>query len=80
MSLGPNGLLTQPNLTNRTHWLGSLQTEQYLEVLRQDVHCYFTIPFILSWSLLEAMAVGWGIVSSSTPPVLEVLEDVSLRF
>ena len=31
---------------NRTHWLGSLQTEQYLVLSRSDVHCYFTIPFI----------------------------------
>ena len=59
----------------RTHWLGSLQTDEYLEVLlKSDVHYYLTIPFILSWSLLEAMSVGCSIVSSTTPPVMEVLE------
>lgn len=60
----------------RTHWLGSLQTQQYIDVLRRsDVHFYLSIPFILSWSLLEAMSVGCAIVSSTTPPVLEVLEN-----
>ena len=39
-----------------------------------DVHLYLTVPFILSWSLLEAMAAGCAIVASDTPPVQEVLK------
>ena len=35
---------------------------------------YLNVLLILSWSLLEAMSAGCAIVSSSTPPVLEVLE------
>ena len=58
----------------RTHWLGSLQTDEYHEVLvSSDVHLYLTVPFVLSWSLLEAMAAGCSIVASDTPPVREVV-------
>ena len=62
--------------SGRTHWLGSLQTESYHQVLAcSDVHLYLTVPFVLSWSLLEAMAAGCCIVASDTPPVREVLID-----
>ena len=60
----------------RTHWLGSLQTNEYFQILAcSDVHLYLTVPFVLSWSLLEAMAAGCSIVASDTPPVREVLTD-----
>ena len=61
---------------DRTHWLGILQDAEYQEVLAcSTVHLYLTVPFVLSWSLLEAMAAGCALVGSSTAPVLEVLED-----
>ena len=63
---------------HRTHWLGALQTEDYHDVLAvSDVHLYLTVPFVLSWSLLEAMAAGCALVCSATPPVQEVLEHNS---
>ena len=59
----------------RTHWLGALQEPDYHDLLAcSHVHVYLTVPFVLSWSLLEAMAAGCSIVASATPPVLEVLE------
>tara|TARA_B100000674_G_scaffold143220_1_gene112857 strand:- start:758 stop:1984 length:1227 start_codon:yes stop_codon:yes gene_type:complete len=59
----------------RTHWLGALQTEEYHDVLAiSDVHLYLTVPFVLSWSLLEAMAAGCALVCSATQPVEEVAE------
>lgn len=64
--------------TLRTHWLGALQTEAYHQVLAcSQVHLYLTVPFVLSWSLLEAMAAGCPIVASATAPVQEVLRDGS---
>ena len=60
----------------RTHWLGILQDAEYQQVLAcSTVHLYLTVPFVLSWSLLEAMAAGCALVASATPPVQEVLED-----
>jgi glycosyltransferase involved in cell wall biosynthesis len=60
---------------DRVHWMGPLQEDQYQQVLASsDVHLYLTIPFVLSWSLLEAMAAGCCIVASDTPPVVEVLQ------
>ena len=59
----------------RTHYWGGLQTEAYHDVLAcSDVHLYLTVPFVLSWSLLEAMAAGCALVCSATPPVEEVLD------
>jgi glycosyltransferase involved in cell wall biosynthesis len=48
----------------------------YLRLLqRSDAHVYLTYPFIASWSLREALAVGGAIVASDTAPVREFVTD-----
>jgi glycosyltransferase involved in cell wall biosynthesis len=60
----------------RLHFTGRLSYPQYLQVLRtSSAHVYLTRPFVLSWSMLEAMSTGCLIIASNTPPVTEIIND-----
>jgi glycosyltransferase involved in cell wall biosynthesis len=60
----------------RVHFLGRLSYEDYLRVLQVSrVHVYLTVPFVLGWSAMEALAAGCLVVGSDTAPVREVIED-----
>lgn len=61
---------------SRVVFLGRVPYGDYRRILQiSTVHVYLTYPFVLSWSLLEAMATGCAIVASSTAPVREVVVD-----
>lgn len=61
---------------DRVHFLGRVPYPIYLSLLQvARVHCYLTYPFVLSWSLTEAMAAGKLIVASDTEPVRELIRN-----
>jgi len=61
---------------SRLHVMGKAPHDQMLAALRlSTAHVYYTYPFVLSWSLIEAMASGCYIVASDTPPLRDAIED-----
>lgn len=59
----------------RTHFLGTVPHARYLQALQVSAaHVYLTVPFVLSWSLLEALASGCLVIASDTAPVREAIQ------
>ena len=60
---------------SRVHFLGNVPYTVFIPLLQlSSVHVYLTYPFVLSWSLLEAMSVGCAIVASDTQPLHEAIK------
>ena len=58
----------------RVHFVNRLPFPVLVELLRVSAaHVYLTYPFVLSWSMLQAMSLGVALVGSRTAPVTEVI-------
>jgi glycosyltransferase involved in cell wall biosynthesis len=58
----------------RTHFVGTLPFAEHVKLLQvSSVHAYLSIPFVLSWSMTEAMSAGCLLVGSNTAPVRELI-------
>ncbi|MCI0701455.1 MAG: glycosyltransferase, partial [Planctomycetia bacterium] len=70
-------VLSQDNYDlSRIRFLGRIPPRELAKLLgMSDLHLYLTTPFVLSWSLLNAMACGAPVLASDTSPVLEVIRD-----
>jgi len=61
---------------NKFIFTGLLPVSKLVEALSlSDLHLYFTVPFVLSWSLMDALACGCTVLASDTEPVREMVED-----
>ena len=60
----------------RLHMLGRVPHPRMLAALRlSTAHVYYSYPFVLSWSLVEAMASGCYVIGSDTPPLHDAITD-----
>ncbi|WP_412565041.1 glycosyltransferase family 4 protein [Thalassobius sp. MITS945101] len=67
------GQIPTPNW-ERVHFLGKVPYDQFIRLLQVSrVHLYLTYPFVLSWSLFEAMSAEAAIVASDTGPLKEAI-------
>jgi len=40
-----------------------------------DLHIYLTVPFVLSWSMMDALSCGAVVLGARTPPIEEMIRE-----
>ena len=61
---------------SRVHFLGKVPHDQLIDAFSISwAHVYYTYPFVLSWSLVEAMAAQCTIIASDTAPLHDAITD-----
>ncbi len=64
-----------PDLS-RIHFVGRLTPTELVKLFSiSSLHLYWTAPFVLSWSLINALSCECKIIASDTAPVKEVIAD-----
>ncbi|MEA2708346.1 MAG: hypothetical protein QOF78_947 [Phycisphaerales bacterium] len=61
---------------SKFHFLGKIPPTDLGKLLAaSDLHIYLTVPFVLSWSMMDAMSCGAVVLGSDTAPVREMIRD-----
>ena len=61
---------------SRVHFMGKIPYADFVSLMQVSrAHAYLTYPFVLSWSMIEAMSAGCHVVASNTAPVAEAITD-----
>lgn len=69
-------VLAQDNYDlSRFIFTGQIPASQLVNIMSlSDLHIYLTVPFVLSWSLMDSLSVGCTVLASDTAPVREVIQ------
>ncbi len=60
----------------KIRFVGRVNPHELAKVLAaSDLHIYLTVPFVLSWSMMDAMSCGAVVLGSATSPVKEMIRD-----
>lgn len=66
---------------DRVHFLGQVPYEVFIAIMQLTrCHIYLTVPFVPSWSMMEAMSIGATVISSDVAPVREIIDDGKTGF